>query len=190
MVAMSLRRTRALVAGAIAATTLVLTAPPPSHAASALPGCARSVDTGGEWRSYGRDSANTRHQADERLISAADVPLLTPAWTFSTATAGGEGDITGTPVVGDGCVYVATNGGWVFAMNADTGKVAWKTKLPYGGQVHGSVGLATRRVPAAGKKKRMSRCRRVARARKRLARRAARRKLSARERRKIGRAYV
>jgi outer membrane protein assembly factor BamB len=171
-------------AGAVASAALALVGLPASQAAAATPpGCAAAKDIGGEWRSYGRDNANTRHQGAEKIISAGDAPLLSPAWTFSTATAGGEGDVTGTPVVGDGCVYVATNGGWVFAMNADTGKLAWKTKLPYGGAVHGSVGLATRRVTVR-KKKRMSRCRRVARARKRLARRAARRKLSARERRR------
>jgi outer membrane protein assembly factor BamB len=172
------RRARPLVAGGIVAAALALSGLPVAHAAApALPGCAPRADTGGEWRSYGHDYANTRHQGEERVISPADAPLLSPAWTFSTVTGGGEGDITGTPVVGDGCVYVATSEGWVFAVNADTGKRVWKAKLPYGGGVHGSVGIATRRVALspAGKKK-VRRCSRGKRKSRRRCRRAARRR--------------
>ena len=80
------------------------------------------------------------------MVSPGDAPTLSPAWTFSTMDNPGEGDITGTPIVADGCVYVATNRGWVFALNADTGKLVWKAQVPYGGGVNSTVGLAGGRV--------------------------------------------
>jgi polyvinyl alcohol dehydrogenase (cytochrome) len=117
--------------------------PPPK------PSCdARSV-LAGEWRSYGRDLENTRHQAREKVISLADAPFLTPAWSFSTVEAAGEGDITGTPVVAGQCLYAATTEGWVFALNADSGRLVWKRRLPYGGGVNGTVVYAYGRVYAA-----------------------------------------
>jgi polyvinyl alcohol dehydrogenase (cytochrome) len=108
------------------------------------PRSARAGARGGEWTSYSKDNSNTRTQEREKLISVADAPLLTPAWTFSTVKAGGSGDITGTPIVKDGCVYTATNRGWVFAMNADTGELVWKAQVPYKGTINSSPGIADR----------------------------------------------
>jgi polyvinyl alcohol dehydrogenase (cytochrome) len=135
-------RLRLLLCALALALAAIAWAPSPASAAATCAGPAG----GGDWPSYGHDDANTRSQPDERVISPADVPFLTPAWTFSTAKAGGGGDITGTPVISNGCAYVATNGGWVFALNADTGAVVWKAKVPYGGGVSGSVGVGGGRV--------------------------------------------
>ena len=33
----------------------------------------------------------------------------------------------------DGCLNVASSRGWVFALNADTGGLVWKAKVPKGG---------------------------------------------------------
>ena len=107
---------------------------------------------------------NSRFQKNEKSISPADVPLLSPAWSFSTVAGEGdaksEGDITGTPVVADGCVYVATNRSWVFALNADTGKEVWRTKLPRGGSANGTVGLGKRRCNKTTKRVRVKRSKR------------------------------
>jgi polyvinyl alcohol dehydrogenase (cytochrome) len=109
--------------------------------------CATQNVGGGEWPSYGHDLANTRAQPREKVISPGDALTLAPVWTFSTTEdGGGEGDITGTPVVAGGCAYAATTEGWVFAMNADSGRLAWKRKLPYGGGVNGSVLVQGKRV--------------------------------------------
>ena len=143
-------RLRALVAAA----ALAAVAAPVAHASKPLPGCAPTGVPGGEWRSYGGDYANSRTQFHETVISEADVPTLSPAWTFSTKSVGAEGDFTGTPVIADGCMYVASTRGWVFAVNADTGKLVWKRKVPYGGQVNGSAGVATRRVGKRRKSRR------------------------------------
>ena len=116
--------------------------------AKSPPGCGETGVPGGEWRSYGRDYSNSRTQSDEQVIAPSDVPLLSPAWTFSTKAAGAEGDFTGTPVIADGCMYVASTRGWFFAVNADTGKLVWKRKVPYGGEVNSSVTVAKRTLPA------------------------------------------
>src|SRR5207244_13572931 len=105
--------------------------------------------TGGDWRTYGADLANTRNQTHEKVVSAADVPLLTTAWVFSSVANGGAGDFTGTPIIADGCMYVASTRGWIFAVNADTGRLVWRTKLPYGGGGNSSVAVADRPLPVA-----------------------------------------
>ena len=89
-------------------------AAPAAHAAE-MPGCAPVNVPGGEWRSYGGDLSNSRTQTHEKSITVNDAPTLTSAWTFSSVSNGGSGDFTGTPVVADGCMYVASTRGWVFA---------------------------------------------------------------------------
>lgn len=121
----------------------------PVSAAEKKASCDPGSVLAGEWRSYGADAANTRHQVREHVVSPADAPYLTPAWSFSTVEAGGTGDITGTPVVAGGCLYTATTEGWVFALNADTGKLVWKRKAPYGGGANATPGYAYGRVYVA-----------------------------------------
>ncbi len=118
---------------------------------SVLPASARTVcepdaHPGGEWRRMGYDLGHTRHQPGEATIGRTDVPLLEPAWTFSVneATGGFGGEITGYPVVADGCTFVGAHTGrgapgWVFAMNADGGDLAWKTKVSDG--VYGTLAV-------------------------------------------------
>jgi outer membrane protein assembly factor BamB len=152
-------RARAL----IAAAAVALLAPAAAAGQGTPPGCAPPSLTGGDWRSYGRDFANSRNQQDEKVISAADVPTLHSAWVFSSVENGGAGDFTGTPIVADGCMYIGSTRGWVFAVNADTGKLVWKAQLPYGGGINSSLAAADRLLPAQrvkAKKKRAKRCRR------------------------------
>lgn len=92
---------------------------------------------GGEWTNYGHDLENTRLQDAERGIGPAEASTLGPVWTFSTVAAGGGGDIVGTPVVAGDCLFVGSTKGWVFGLNADTGKIVWRRNLE--GQVQNSV---------------------------------------------------
>ncbi|HEU0130572.1 MAG TPA: PQQ-binding-like beta-propeller repeat protein [Mycobacteriales bacterium] len=146
-----MNRSRLVTAALLSATAL--TVPPPVSAVgplpSPVPGCGPVNVPGGEWRTFGHDAANTRHQERERQIAHADVPLLAPAWTFSSVVAGGDGDFTGTPIVADGCLYVGSNRGWVFALNADTGALVWKAKVPEGGGINSSVAVDGGRVIVA-----------------------------------------
>lgn len=128
--------TRAVVAIAIAATAMT--------PAQAEEGCASGAASGGEWTTYGHDLLNTRTQPDETTIGRANVGALAPTWIFSAAKAGRSGTFEVTPIVANGCVYVGTNDGWVFALNADTGALVWNVRLPieeggYGGRIVGSL---------------------------------------------------
>jgi polyvinyl alcohol dehydrogenase (cytochrome) len=116
---------------------------------SPVPGCGPVGVTGGDWPTYGRDLSNTRNQEHERAISDQDAATLAPAWTFSSNGAGGSGDFTGTPIVADGCVFAGSNGGWVYALNADTGALVWKAHVPSGGLISGTVAVDSGTVYAA-----------------------------------------
>lgn len=111
----------------------VVVAPYPAAAkAKCAPG-----GEGGEWRGYGHDLHNTRSQPKEDSIDTTSARLLAPKWTFSIGDAGGTGGFQSTPTIADGCMYVATSGGWVFALNADTGELVWKQDLAKAAKVQG-----------------------------------------------------
>ncbi|HVL33548.1 MAG TPA: PQQ-binding-like beta-propeller repeat protein, partial [Actinomycetota bacterium] len=106
-----------------------------SFAMAAAEGCADPKAELGEWRSYGGDLANSRTQK-AGTISASTAGALKPAWKFSASAAqAGGGTFSNTPVVADGCVFLGSNTGFVFAVNADTGALVWKSsRLPGAGQ--------------------------------------------------------
>ncbi|MEX2554801.1 MAG: PQQ-binding-like beta-propeller repeat protein [Actinomycetota bacterium] len=101
------------------------------------PGGARSAVScadpapGGEWTRYGGDLQITRSQPAETLIDASNAGALQKAWHFQVSQQeGAAGVINGTAVIADGCAFIGTTDGWVFALNADSGEVVWATQLP------------------------------------------------------------
>lgn len=128
-------RTALLAALLVAAPGLV-----PAVGADPDPGCAAPGHDGGSWPSLNHDLRNTRNQPDEDVIGPEDVADLSPEWTFDAAAADPDGDgeplgpdagsFQSTPVVADGCLYVASSTGWIFALNADTGGLVWSTHVP------------------------------------------------------------
>jgi polyvinyl alcohol dehydrogenase (cytochrome) len=115
--------------------------------------CEPDSAPGGEWRMMGRDLTAARTQTFEHVLDRTTVPLLAPAWTFDANAASGEvhNEITGYPIVADGCVYVGSSTGldrpgWVFALNADGGDLAWKAPVP--GGVFSTLAVADGRVYA------------------------------------------
>ncbi|HVL80253.1 MAG TPA: PQQ-binding-like beta-propeller repeat protein [Actinomycetota bacterium] len=113
-----------------------------------VPGCAPSAHQGGEWRAYGNDLLNTRSQPAEKTITPQNVGSLVMGRRFTAPQAQpGAGGFHNTPVIADGCMYLATNTGWVFALNADTGDLLWRTHLAgnaaslIGGVITGSVSV-------------------------------------------------
>src|SRR4051812_14493212 len=108
MVAVNLRLPLCAAALAVAATprapraagraVAAIACAPGAASAAAPAACADPSVPGGDWPSYGHDASNSRSQPNEKVVSPADVPLLSPAWTFSTKKAGASGDVTGTPV--------------------------------------------------------------------------------------------
>jgi len=110
-----------------------------------LPGVAAA-----DWPIYGHDLANSR-DAGAAGPSLTQVGWISqPAWTFKAST----GDFTGTPVVANGVLVAGDNGGFVYALNAVTGKVLWSKDV--GQQINataaidvGAPGGATVFVPVA-----------------------------------------
>src|SRR5204863_2434070 len=139
---------------ALVALALVAAGAPPlvvfAGAATTKASCAPVAHTGGEWRSYGGNYSNTRNQTHESTITPLAASTLKPAFVFSAAKAGGTGDFTGTPVIADGCLFMGSNAGWVFAANADTGAPVWSTQLPGDGDgISSSVNVTDGVVYAA-----------------------------------------
>lgn len=116
----------------------IVATPSGAHA----PGCAPDDHPGGEWRSFGHDLANTRHQDAEDTIDAVRAATLVPAWAYVPEADGG--DFSGTPVVADGCVFAGSNTGLVVALDADHGGVVWQTRLD--GPVKSTVAVEGGRV--------------------------------------------
>jgi outer membrane protein assembly factor BamB len=117
-------RRRAAVAALLAAALGVYAVPSGEAAATCAPSDA--MTPGGEWRGYGHDLANSRTQPEETRIGARNVRNVRPAWIHSSQ----GGLFNNTPLVADGCVYLADSNGTVSAHNADTGAIVWSRKLP------------------------------------------------------------
>ncbi len=72
------------------------------------------------WRMIGHDPSDTRHQPFERTIGPKNVARLAVKWVATTT-----GDVSATPAVDDGAVYVGDFGGTLWKLNAHTGEVIW-----------------------------------------------------------------
>jgi outer membrane protein assembly factor BamB len=86
--------------------------------------CGGGATAKGEWPALANDARNSRFQPDSQ-ITRKNVAQLHQKWMVPTGKS-----VTSTPVVVGGHVYFADWGGTVWSVRADTGKVAWKTKLP------------------------------------------------------------
>jgi outer membrane protein assembly factor BamB len=105
-----------------------------------------AAPSSGDWPLYGRDLSNSRAQPAEHALDATKARALTARFVFSSAGAGGNGNIQSTPTVAGGCVFVATDLGDVFALDASNGHIVWhktffvaQTRL--GGVVTGAVAI-------------------------------------------------
>jgi polyvinyl alcohol dehydrogenase (cytochrome) len=132
---------RALALAVCALAVFVLTGPVARGSVPA--GCSTTKSTGGDWPMYGHDYGNTRFQDEESKIGLAQAATLQSAWVWSSK---GKGDFTGTPVEADGCIFVGSNNGWVFALNADTGKQVWQTLIDKNGGIDSSGAVADGKV--------------------------------------------
>lgn len=82
-----------------------------------------------DWPNVGGDPGSTRY-SQLKQITPANVAKLTRAWTYDTGDqAGGFRGTEATPIVVGGVMYLSTPGGKVVALNAATGKEAWKYDL-------------------------------------------------------------
>jgi polyvinyl alcohol dehydrogenase (cytochrome) len=82
------------------------------------------------WNGWGANLANTRFQpADEAGINARDVPRQKLKWVFGLPGASSGGT---QPVVAGGRLYVGDAEGDLFALDAKTGCVHWRTQVEAG----------------------------------------------------------
>ncbi len=111
----------------------------PAAAASAA-GAARGSSPGSarqpvpEWPSGGQGLADDRFQPDETAISVRTAARLTPRWTLTMA-----GDVSATPAVVNGVVYVPDWGGYLSAIRAGDGHVIWRRLISSYNGIAGSV---------------------------------------------------
>lgn len=118
---------------AVATVMAVVAGLVPGLSDAAPAGCAAGL-SGGEWPSYGGSLANSRTQTDT-TIDPAWVDSMELAWKLPTSgVPGGNGTYSNTPVVADGCVYLATNTGLILALNASTGVLVWGDRVVGAGQ--------------------------------------------------------
>lgn len=99
--------------GAAIALALAMAASPSAFSASA-----------GDWTSSGYDTSNTRYNAAESSIGVGNVARLGVKWKLAT-----QGDVSATPAVQDGTVYVPDFAGNLYAVNAQTGVPRWTANI-------------------------------------------------------------
>ena len=93
---------------------------------------------GANWTNAGGDSHNTRSQASESKLTVSNVSGLVQKWAFTTG-----GDVSATPAVYDGTIYVPDWAGNLYAINAKTGAQVWQTSIPVASGVPGDKVRAT-----------------------------------------------
>ena len=91
------------------------------------------------WPSYSHSILGDRDQALEKTINAGNVSQLKPKWVFTT-----HGDVSATPTVADGVVYVPDWGGYLNAINAQTGTAIWSQPIS---SYDGQTGQVSRNSP-------------------------------------------
>lgn len=92
-----------------------------------------------EWNGWGRELANTRYQPSPGL-AAADVPKLDLKWAFGFPMGNSA---YGQPAVVGGRVFVGSDTGFVYALDAATGCTYWSFRAHAGVRTAPSVGRGT-----------------------------------------------
>lgn len=96
-----------------------------------------------DWPQLGYNNSHTGFDPFETVLSVSTVSGLRPLWTVTT------GDLSAAPAVVKGIVYVGSGDGNIYAVNAATGAIRWRTFLQGGGTssspavVNGVVYLGT-----------------------------------------------
>ena len=107
------------------AVTAVTAGTTAAGAAPATPGArAAARQAVVNWPFAGGNLADTRDAAAEHIISPSTVSTLKPRWTLTTG-----GDVSATPTVVNGTVYVPDWAGNLWAVSTATGKVVWKNPV-------------------------------------------------------------
>ncbi len=90
----------------------------------------------GDWNGWGVDSSNARYQPNPGF-NAEDAPRLKLKWAFGFPD---DTQAAGQPVIVGGRVFVGSNGGTVYSLDASTGCVYWTYDA--GGIVRSAISIA------------------------------------------------
>ena len=94
--------------------------------------------TGAKWSGWGNDVMNTRMQTAEHAgLGAAQVPNLQLKWAFGFPNGSSA---YGQPAVAGGRVFVGSDNGFVYSLDASTGCVYWSFEAKGGVRTAISVG--------------------------------------------------
>lgn len=74
-----------------------------------------------DWPMAGQNLGNTRFQGSETAISPTTVSQLRPKWATEL-----RGSVLATPAVDGGSVYVPDYAGFLYRIDAETGKIVWQ----------------------------------------------------------------
>ena len=109
-------------------------------AALVLPAVVFAAGAQGDWLTGGQNQDNSRNQAAETTIGAANVSTLAPAWTFLTGadTASG-GDVSATPAVDGEMIYFPDSKGHLFALDAASHAVSGSKTSPRSPKIAGDA---------------------------------------------------
>jgi polyvinyl alcohol dehydrogenase (cytochrome) len=89
----------------------------------------------GDWNGWGVDPSNARFQPRPGF-QAADAPRLKLKWAFGFPD---DSQAAGQPVIVSGRVFVGSNGGLVYSLDASTGCVHWSYDA--GGIVRSAISI-------------------------------------------------
>jgi outer membrane protein assembly factor BamB len=106
--------------------------------------CSGGPTPGGDWAAAGGDAPNTRTQPAEDAIGVDQAKNLTVAWATQLDMGGSTGQVNAAPTEADGCVFIGTANGRVYALDAGTGTEVWHADFAaaapgLGGTVVGST---------------------------------------------------
>ena len=93
--------------------------------------------TGSEWNGWGVDGSNTRFQPNPGGLSAATAPQLALKWAFGFPSGNSA---YGQPSVVGGRVFVGSDTGFVYALDAATGCVHWSYRARAGVRTAPTIG--------------------------------------------------
>lgn len=94
---------------------------------------------GGSWTSASQSILGNRSQPFDFTVNPSNVSQLAPKWVFTT-----HGDVSATPTVANGVVYFPDFGGYLNAVNADTGALIWQRQIS---SYDGQAGQVSRNSP-------------------------------------------
>lgn len=89
-----------------------------------VPTIGSSANRKSDWRLGGQNIKNIRYQATEEYLSSTNVAKLSSKWFFTTG-----GDVSATPAVLDGAVYVPNWGGNLFKIDAQKSTQIWSKSI-------------------------------------------------------------